>query len=81
MHKHPFLPPRGTREIAVAKLIFSLLLVLLQPEGLLRQRGEMVLEERRKGEQRNFNVAMSVSRCLLKKSSYYHSFSLCSVCV
>lgn len=38
MHKHLFLPPRGMREITVAKLIFSLLLVLLQPEGLLRQR-------------------------------------------
>lgn len=42
----------------------------------------MVLEERRKGEQRNFNV--SVSRCLPKKSNYYHSSFLCSalcVCV
>lgn len=38
MHKRHFLPPKGMREIAVAKLIFSLLLVLLQPEGSLRQR-------------------------------------------
>ena len=40
-----------------------------------------MLEERRKGEQRNFNVAVSVSRCLPKKSNYYHSSSLSALCV
>lgn len=40
-----------------------------------------MLEERRKGEQKNFNVAVSVSRCLPKKSNYYHSSSLSAVCV
>lgn len=35
--------------------------------------------ERRKGEQRNFNVVVSVSRRLPKKSNYYHSSSASSL--
>lgn len=83
MHK-PFFP-RGTREITVAKLIFSLLLVLLQPEGSLRQRGEMVLEERRKGSRGILMwLCLSHSACQRKAITIAALLSLlfvCRVCV
>lgn len=85
MHKH-FFSPWGTREITMAKLIFSSLLVLLQPEGSLRQRISQREERwcwRREGKGSS-GILMwlcLVSHCLPKKSNYYHSFTLCSVCV
>lgn len=67
------LPPGAMRGIAVAKLIFSLLLVPPQPEGSLRQingpeTGGKALEERKRGEQRNVNALMLRSHSLLKRS-------------
>lgn len=72
------------REITVAKLIFFPLLVRQQPEGSLRQRisqkeAKMVLVERGKEEQWNFNVAVLSFHCPPKESNYYHSHSACAV--
>lgn len=73
------------RGIAVAKLIFSLLPVLLQPEASLRQinepkTGGKVLDERRRGEERN-NNASDVGLRQPAGDQRYHSLSLSAGCV
>lgn len=75
MHKHFlfFSSPRVMRKITVAKLIFFSLLVLLQPEGSLRQRISQKEPRwcwRRKGEQWNFNGAVLSFSFPPKKSNY-----------
>lgn len=73
MHKHFFFSLWVMREITVAKLIFFSLLVLLQPEGSLRQRisqNEPRWCWRRKGEQWNFNGAVLSFSFPPKKSNY-----------
>lgn len=87
MHKHPpptQTPPRGTSEITVAKLIFSLL--LLQPEGSLRQRiggreGRWCWRREGKGS-RGILMCLSLAACQRKAITITAPFSaLLCVCV